>query len=138
MLTQYYYRQYSSFMGATSDELLTASEPLHGPYIASVRNLALQHSVWLAVGGFPETVYNCSGLYTTQANHQHIYSSVGQTSNGHKFSNESSSPPRKVYNTHVLIDPAGNIASPIYRKMHLFDCPLVNLQESRTTGTTIC
>ena len=43
--------------------------------------------------------------------------------------------PTKVYNTHLLITPAGNIAYPVYRKIHLFDCPMVGLYESKVTAS---
>jgi predicted amidohydrolase len=46
----------------------------------------------------------------------------------------------KVYNTHFLISPAGNVVQPIYRKIHLFDNPLTGLMESKTTeaGGMLC
>lgn len=46
----------------------------------------------------------------------------------------------KIFNTHLLISPAGNLVKPVYRKMHLFDCPLVGLCESKITaaGDTTC
>lgn len=40
----------------------------------------------------------------------------------------------KVYNTHVLVDPAGVLQRPNYRKIHLFDNPLTGLKESAVTG----
>jgi uncharacterized HAD superfamily protein len=41
----------------------------------------------------------------------------------------------KMFNSHFLINADGLIEpSSIYRKLHLFDCPLVGLQESRLTG----
>lgn len=40
----------------------------------------------------------------------------------------------RMSNSHFLISPEGKIVGEPYRKIHLFDAPLVGLQESRTTG----
>lgn len=40
----------------------------------------------------------------------------------------------RMSNTHIVITPEGKLAAHPYRKIHLFDAPLVGLQESRTTG----
>lgn len=40
----------------------------------------------------------------------------------------------RVYNAHFLIDRNGNLKRPVYHKVHLFDCPLVGLQESKLAG----
>ena len=94
-------------MGASATDVLAASEPLSGPYLAELGRLAGRLSIWLSVGGFPESV-------------------PGDADNG--------SPVTRVYNTHVMISPSGQICEPVYRKMHLFDCPLVGLRESATTA----
>ena len=46
----------------------------------------------------------------------------------------------KVFNTHFVINPTGDIVDPIYRKIHLFDNPLTGLIESKTTlpGKDLC
>ena len=46
----------------------------------------------------------------------------------------------KVFNTHFIINPKGDIVDPIYRKIHLFDNPLTGLIESKTTvpGKDLC
>eukprot|EP01039_Chlorochromonas_danica_P003281 gene3281-3598_t len=41
----------------------------------------------------------------------------------------------KVYNAHFLIDRNGNLKRPVYHKVHLFDCPLVGLQESKLAAS---
>jgi predicted amidohydrolase len=40
----------------------------------------------------------------------------------------------KMCNAHLLINRDGQVVQPIYRKIHLFDCPLVGLQESKLTA----
>ena len=50
------------------------------------------------------------------------------------FPEKNESDASKVFNTHLLITPAGNVVRPVYRKMHLFDCPLVGLCESKITA----
>lgn len=74
-------------------------------YVAGLCEVAHRHKVWLSVGGFPE-----------------------------KRSEYSSDTGPCISNTHFLISPYGKIASPLYRKIHLFDAPLVGLEESKTTG----
>jgi predicted amidohydrolase len=97
---------FSSFIGSSTSELLDAAESLDGIYMKSLRALAAERSVWLSVGGFPEkAVYDADSCKTG-----------------------------KVYNTHVIINPSGEIVNPIYRKIHIFDCPLVGLCESNSTG----
>jgi deaminated glutathione amidase len=44
----------------------------------------------------------------------------------------------KVYNTHFIIDPEGSLIDPVYRKIHLFDSPLSELMESKTTEAGSC
>lgn len=78
---------------------------------AGLCEVAHRHSVWLSVGGFPE---------------KRIDLMVSQGGNVASISN-----------THFLISPWGKIASPLYRKIHLFDAPLVGLQESKTTGKNL-
>jgi len=59
------------------------------------RRLAIQHDIWLSLGGFPEKIRN-----------------EGQ--------NESSSAPsERIFNSHILVDNLGKIRA-IYRKLHLF------------------
>jgi predicted amidohydrolase len=45
----------------------------------------------------------------------------------------------KVFNTHAVITSEGELAS-VYRKIHLFDCPLMNLHESNSAmaGSELC
>lgn len=103
----------SSFIGGGIDDMeknstpidaVTVSEKLDGPYALALCELASRLKIWLSVGGFPETI--------AQENLADV-----------------SYRPTKGYNTHFMISPAG-ILTDIYRKIHLFDCPLVGLFES--------
>lgn len=78
-------------------------------YAAGLCEVAHRHNVWISVGGFPEKRADLGASLDT--------------------------PSASISNTHFLISPKGRIASPLYRKIHLFDAPLVGLQESRTTGS---
>lgn len=82
-------------------------------YVAGLCEIAFKHSVWISVGGFPERV-------------------AAADQGG-------SSPPADAVmaNSHLLISSEGRIASPVYRKLHLFDAPLVNLFESKTAGNEV-
>jgi predicted amidohydrolase len=90
--------------------VVDAAEGLDGPYVQALQQLAKRCAVWLSVGGFPEAVA------TTSSN------------------------PKKVYNTHFIVSSGGEVVSPVYRKIHLFDNPLTGLVESRTTeaGSDVC
>jgi 5'(3')-deoxyribonucleotidase len=72
-------------------------------------------------------------LFLSQlAQEYQIWLSVGS------FPEKSTKNPEKMFNTHFMINPRGEIdSSSIYRKIHLFDCPLVGLQESRLTGLSL-
>jgi deaminated glutathione amidase len=103
----------SSFIGGGVDNIpknsapidaVTASEKLDGTYARALCELASRLKIWLSVGGFPETI-------------------------AHENLADVPLRPTKVYNTHFMISPAG-IVTDIYRKIHLFDCPLVGLVES--------
>lgn len=109
-------------------------------YIAGLCQIASQNKVWISVGGFPEKITTTSiatslttvdvapidmNLATTITS-----TNISATINTTSAINTSST----VANTHFLISPEGKIASPLYRKLHLFDAPIVNLFESKTTG----
>lgn len=81
-------------------------------YAAGLCEVAHRHCVWLSVGGFPEKRTDL------------VDPSTGANS-------------ASMSNTHFLISPHGKIASPLYRKIHLFDAPIVGLQESNTTGMSM-
>ena len=83
-------------------------------FAAGLCEVAHLHKVWLSVGGFPEKREDAGEL------------------------NHASGTNPSISNTHFLISPEGKIASPLYRKIHLFDAPLVNLQESKTTSKHAC
>lgn len=82
-------------------------------YAAGLCEIAHRHKVWLSVGGFPEKRL------------------------GSDDQNQGTTDAPSISNTHFLISPEGKIASPLYRKIHLFDAPLVGLQESKTTGSCL-
>lgn len=95
------------FIGSAAAETIAQSEGLEGPSMTRYRSLASQHKLWLSCGGFHERV--------------EVSSPTG--------------PETKVYNSHVLISPGGDIAA-VYRKLHLFDVDIPNgpvLMESRST-----
>ena len=103
----------SSFIGGGTDDIaknsapidaVTVSEKLDGPYALALCDLASRLKIWISVGGFPETI-------------------------AHENLADVSFRPTKGYNTHFMISPSG-IVTDIYRKIHLFDCPLVGLFES--------
>ncbi len=58
----------------------------------------------------------------------HVFISVGG------FPEKRSDIGGAMSNCHFILDREGNIVRPCYRKMHLFDCPLMNVMESRLTG----
>ena len=77
-----------SILGRTEHEKFVASELLsdgQGPVMATLRDLAAKHGLWLVGGGTPETI---------------------------------TSDPRRTYNTAVVVNPRGELAS-YYRKIHL-------------------
>ena len=102
-------------MGEQSRDVLLASESLRDQYITALCHIASKYSIWLSIGGFPEKCI------------------LNNANEKNDDDNDKSNQILKVYNTHLLITPAGNIAKPVYRKMHLFDCPMVGLFESKTT-----
>lgn len=100
----------SAFMGHTALETALASEDLHSSegYLHRLCQIAKEKRVWLSVGGFPE---------------KSDIPSMASTSEGAIVP--------KYYNSHVLIDREGQIRTPVYRKIHLFDCPMGGLYESK-------
>uniref|UniRef100_A0A1B0D5U6 Uncharacterized protein n=2 Tax=Phlebotomus papatasi TaxID=29031 RepID=A0A1B0D5U6_PHLPP len=78
------------FVGENRQETLKLSEPLSGNLIESYKNLARSHNVWLSLGGL------------------------------HEVPMESSNPPTKIYNCHVVINNSGDLVA-AYRKLHMFD-----------------
>jgi predicted amidohydrolase len=103
-------------MGESGSQLLEVAESLNGKFITSLCQVVAENHIWLSVGGFPEIVEN---------DNDNDIDRIGGTNR------------RRVYNTHIIINPSGTISYPVYRKMHLFDCPLVNLQESLITSITL-
>jgi deaminated glutathione amidase len=103
----------SSFIGGGIDDIpknsapidaVAASEKLDGTYALALCELASRLKIWLSVGGFPETIDD-----------ERLADTPLRSTKG--------------YNTHFMISPAG-VVTDIYRKIHLFDCPLVGLFES--------
>ncbi len=92
-----------AFMGESPADTLAAAQPLGGPRLASYRTLAASTGLWLSLGGFGEA--------------------------GAPPAPGSATP--RVWNTHVVVDPAGSIVA-AYRKVHLFDAE--GLMESAATS----
>ena len=74
--------------------------------------------MWLSVGGFPEKILNTTG--------------AAKTANITGAADERTFSATKVYNTHFIISPLGEISEK-YRKIHLFDSPFSGLTESKST-----
>ena len=96
-----------TFMGTSPAHTVQAAEAMDmsGGSLAVLCALAVQHSVWLSVGGLAvpaEAEAEVGGEPGRQA---------------------------KVYNRHVMIDPHGQVQMH-YDKIHLFDNPLTGMQES--------
>lgn len=110
----------SSFIGGGTDsdsqgkgqhlDAIAASERLDGPYALALCALASRLNVWLSVGGFPEKIDHVNESGTVDKKQS-----------------------LKVYNTNFMISPAGLVTS-VYRKIHLFDCPMAGLIESKNTA----
>lgn len=99
------------FMGESSTATSLASEDVaSGPSVAALCAVAKDKRIWISLGGFPER------------------SSIASEVLG-----EDNQLLNKFYNSHILINRDGQVVAPIYRKVHLFDCPLVGLQESKLT-----
>ena len=98
----------SAFVGTSGAESISAAETIQaeGGYISHLCGIATANCVWISVGGFPELVV---------------------------ASESSKSSSSRVYNTHILINTEGAVVYPVYRKIHLFNSPLANLFESKTT-----
>jgi predicted amidohydrolase len=92
-----------AFIGARAKEAQNMAEPLGGPLLQRYRELARDTGLWLSLGGFQE-----------------------------KPEGYDSDPERRIYNTHCVINPAGELRA-AYRKIHLFDAPFVKLVESAFT-----
>jgi predicted amidohydrolase len=129
-------------------------------YVAGLCEIAHLFSVWISVGGFPERrtppthptpptpptpptsstppapptppTPHTDGLASSEKNGNRPGNSESAGSAG---SAEVTGIPELICNTHFLISPEGKIASRLYRKMHLFDAPVVGMRESLTTGT---
>jgi len=95
-----------SFLGRREGEKLAHAEIFDepaGPVLATLRELATRHTVWIVGGGTPERVPG---------------------------------DPQRTYNTALVIDPRGEIATR-YRKIHLFDVDIPGgavLRESDSTA----
>jgi hypothetical protein len=112
-------------------------DPTHILHILSL--LAKKYNVYLSIGGFPELVSSSSSSSSSSA------TSASVTA-------------EKMFNTHLILNNYGEFLNinqtkctttttttsssnsvdlpygGMYRKIHLFDCPLVGLQESKLTG----
>lgn len=98
------------FMGSNVKESLAAAESLDGPCLGGYRQLAKDNKIAISIAGFKERIL------------QHDDGVVGGESDG-----------EKIYNTHLIISAEGEVLAK-YRKIYLFDCPKVNLMESKFTA----
>lgn len=111
------------FVGQNSTQTLSIAETIdctsnnNNEGLLSLCQLAREYGVWLSVGGFPEQ-------RTTDHQSESDGSSVSSSGAGNA----------KMSNTHILINAGGEVVSPVYRKIHLFDSPLANLKESQHTS----
>ncbi|XP_055952126.1 nitrilase and fragile histidine triad fusion protein NitFhit-like isoform X2 [Argiope bruennichi] len=97
-------------IGENRTQAFELGEPLNGPLISEYKKLAVEHSLWLSLGGFHEK--------------------------------DLEKDKHRVYNSHVIINPSGEIES-VYRKLHMFDIDIpgtVRLKETEFAipGPEIC
>eukprot|EP01040_Poterioochromonas_malhamensis_P011629 gene11629-12688_t len=98
------------FMGKNSEETLSQSETLDFSE------------------GNKTNISPTIELLCDLAKQHHIWLSIGG------FPERTPQNEEKMFNTHIMINPSGQIEpDSLYRKIHLFDCPLVQLQESKFT-----
>lgn len=92
------------FIGSNIGTTLQQSEKINqSSLLKDLQSLAVESDIWLSLGGFHEKV-----------------DSVGDDGK------------ERISNSHLIINSEGQICS-IYRKIHLFDAPLVGLKESNWT-----
>ena len=103
-------------------------------YIAGLCQIAFQNNVWISVGGFPEKLVTSSPTSSFHKENVSITNTTATTDIRRIEVDETVNMASSIANTHFLISPQGCIASPLYRKIHLFDAPIVNLYESKSTG----
>jgi len=93
------------FIGSNVEMTLRQAEPVRdGPLMRQLQKIAKESNIWLSLGGFHEL-----GMAQKEDNRM------------------------RISNSHVIINSAGEIVT-IYRKIHLFDAPLVGLKESNWTS----
>ena len=119
-------KKFEQYLSTYDEELqseLRASydgiEPIH--YTRCLSLLAFKYRVWLSVGGFPEIVRSDS-------------TSSSSSLSSSQSSSSASTATGRIFNTHLIIDPCGEVVCPSYRKLHLFDSPLAGLKESELTA----
>jgi extradiol dioxygenase family protein len=119
-----------TFMGLNGDQTVAAAEPI---IRADVYPQVRCKYDWRAA--LPEEYdgwsdINCTAALCEIAHTSHVWLSVGGFAESRTIDGVA-----RMSNTHFLISPQGQVLeSSLYRKIHLFDAPLVGLQESRTTG----
>ena len=121
----------SAFMGSPTSETTTTAPSSSGnlPQFMDI------HGNPTRVVDAAESIHDGSYVHALQhlAKANGIFLSVGGFP-------EVSDVTTKVFNTHFVINPTGDIIDPMYRKIHLFDNPLTGLVESKTTmpGKDLC
>jgi hypothetical protein len=121
------------YMGRNGDQTVGAAEPVVRDDVYPDARCAYDFRV--ATSTLSEVDYdghsdiNCAAALCEVAHTNHVWLSVGGFPERRVIDGV-----ERMSNTHFVISPEGKIVGRPYRKIHLFDAPLVGLQESRTTG----
>jgi len=107
-----------SFIGTSAAETVAQSEGLDGPRMQQYKDLAKQHAMWISCGGYHERATPAAPAAADGAAEASAAADVAADSDSP--ADGSVAMADKVYNSHVMIQPDGEIAS-VYRKIHLFD-----------------
>lgn len=115
-----------AFLGRQEGDRQAVAERLDpaapGPILSALADMATRHGMWIIGGGMPEALAPGDLAADPAA--------------GPASASPSPDPPRKTYNTCVVVDPRGDLVAS-YRKIHLFDVDLPGravLQESRSVA----
>lgn len=136
------------FLGTSRKESLAAAESIDGPCLGEYKSLAKEFGISISIAGFKERIGDGDrGTVATTADAvgtDHAKEGGGKEKgldgreemtsilSSSRDLSSSSTDDEKIYNTHAVIKPDGSIAA-LYRKIHLFDCPKVKMEESRFT-----
>jgi hypothetical protein len=119
-----------TFMGLNGDQTVAAAEPIIRTEAYPQVRCKYDWRAALPKEYDGVSDINCVAALCEIAHLSHIWLSVGGFAESRTIDGVT-----RMSNTHFLISPQGQVLdSSLYRKIHLFDAPLVGLQESRTTG----